>query len=396
MAQQQQQQQEQEQPESTRTTTMTTTKKKKKMMMMNTTSTNLLIDQQHFHVVIEGFVNTNHPRAAEKATSLLKRMETTVGLKPNVNNYSSLMWTLARSDEEEERSKESSRSSRGGNGDHASAATTADAYAVETTSNIERMQSLFDKMVQQWHETGDVTAKPNEVTFHAILYGLANSSNPKHLEEAEALLLSGTMEQNFDVQPTVKMYNTLMTAWMKRRKADRVERLFQELKRNNMDNGGGSSSSSNSSSNSSLYLKPSPNVHTTRLQAWSKAGVPEKATEALREWISSVDDQEVIEDEENSVAPLQSTTTTTTTTLRNRRGKSNNDDDRHNDGNHTMISNQLPTTQAFNAILHAHLRSNRRDSIVRMEQGLQRMQEFAGCVTKQSIPLLLFRAPVEM
>ncbi|KAL7559240.1 hypothetical protein ACA910_013128 [Epithemia clementina (nom. ined.)] len=162
------------------------------------------------------------------------------------------------------------------------------------------------------------------------------------------------MTKVYGVQPTAKMYNTLMAAWMDRRQPRRVEALYQELNRKYQTL---YNKKKQKHQAAVLSLKPNAKAHTTRLQAWSKAGVPEKAAEALRDWMDSVNPDPVVDNNKNYY--------------------------RHNDD---VDESELPTTQAFNAVLHAWLRSNHANSVTEIENGIRQMYDLSSSGQYQCRP----------
>ncbi|KAL7559803.1 hypothetical protein ACA910_003969 [Epithemia clementina (nom. ined.)] len=135
-----------------------------------------------------------------------------------------------------------------------------------------------------------------------------------------------------------------MTSWMRRQRPDKVEALFQDMTNRYNELVHLSSSSSSSGNDYDILskkeaLRPSAKNHTTRLQAWSKAGNPEKASEALRDWIADSD-----------AATLAGST----------------------------FRGGGPGTQEFNAVLIAWLRSQHPDAALMADRGLQEMMEIAA------------------
>ena len=242
-----------------------------------------MIDQQHFNLVLEAWAKSKEPVAAEKASVVFELIEE-LNLKPDVVSYTTLMLAWARS-----RTKLSN-------------------------DQVEHVLGLFEKMTKQWRD-GDAFAKPTELTVNAVLWTLGRSSAQASLSRAEELFRN---VEEFDVKRDFLMYNTLMSGWMRQRRSDKVEELFQQMKKG-YENG-------------ETRLKPNANVYVTRLQAWSKSGNPEMTIDALNEWIE-VGEAESFE--------------------------------------------SMPATQAFNAVLQAWLHSKRKDAAHKTELGLQQMYQLA-------------------
>ena len=193
-----------------------------------------LIDQMHFNLVIEAWGQSKYTEAVQKASAVFNLIES-LNLKPNIVNYNCLMTAWGRS---------------------------------KMGDPAKPVIRLFDRMKKQWKE-GDPFAKPDQHILNTVIFGLGRSSDQTSVSQAEAIF--DTAEE-FDIKRDFFMYNSLMSGWMRHRQPEKVEELFQEMKRG-FEKG-------------QVKLKPSPSSHTTRLQAWSKAGNPEMAAEALNEWIS--------------------------------------------------------------------------------------------------------------
>ena len=239
-----------------------------------------LIDQTHFNLVIEAWGQSKYTKAVQKASAIFNLIES-LNLRPDVVSYNCLMTAWGRS---------------------------------KMGDSAKPVIRLFDRMTKQWKE-GDPFAKPDQQILNAVIFGLGRSSNQTSLSQAEAIF--DTAEE-FDIKRNFFMYNSLMSGWMRQKQPEKVEELFQEMKRG-FEKGEGN-------------LKPDPKTHVTRLQAWSKAGNPEMATEALNEWISI--------------------------------------------GEAESFDN-MPGTQAFNSILVAWNNSGRSDAAKKAEMGLRQMFELA-------------------
>ena len=239
-----------------------------------------LIDKTHFNLVIEAWRQSKYTEAVQKASAVFNLIES-LNLKPDVVNYNCLMTAWGRS---------------------------------KVGDPAEPVIRLFDKMKKQWKE-GDPFAKPDQHALNAVIFGLGRSRDQTSVSQAEAIF--DTAEE-FDIKRDFFMYNSLMSGWMRHKQPEKVEELFQEMKRG-FEKG-------------EVNLKPSPSSHVTRLQAWSKIGNPEMATEALNEWIS--------------VGEAES-------------------------------FDNMPGTQAFNCILVAWNNSGRSDAAKKAEMGLRQMFELA-------------------
>jgi len=233
------------------------------------------IDQECFNVVIGAWSKSVNPAAAERATAVFQRM-VAIGIDPDVVSYSSLIWAWARS------------KSR---------------HSVQTTLD------LLQRMLQEW-ETGNTSVKPNHVTFNGVLWAMLHSGVDGDLAKASTIV---RQMEALGIKKTAAIYTTLMNLELKRCRPDRVEFVIEEMK------------SAFEAGDSSL--EPfARNVFVTHLQAWSKAGNPEKTESVLSEWIV------------NERAPK-------------------------------------PTTQDFNAVLQAWLRSKRPNAAEKAEAGLAQMKQ---------------------
>ena len=239
-----------------------------------------LIDQTHFNLVIDAWGQSKYTEAVQKASAVFNLIES-LNLKPDVVSYNCLMTAWGRS---------------------------------KMGDPAKPVIRLFDRMKKQWKE-GDPFAKPDEHIFNTVIFGLGRSSDQTSVSQAEAIF---DKAEKFDIKRNFFMYNSLMSGWMRHRQPEKVEELFQEMKRG-FEKG-------------EVKLKPDPKNHVTRLQAWSKAGNPEMAAEALNEWIS-VGEAESIDD--------------------------------------------MPGTQEFNSILVAWNDSGRSDAAKKAEMGLRQMFELA-------------------
>ena len=153
------------------------------------------IDQRHFNVVMDAWANSSRPEAAKKAMAVFDLMEDH-NLRPNTVNYNTLMMALARVPWDPK---------------------------ARSADPAKQVEALFERMVKQWNEEDDALAKPDEITFNALLQGLGRSSSPDALERAEAHFAG---MEDMGVQRNYLLYNTLMSAWMRRGRAERVDELF--------------------------------------------------------------------------------------------------------------------------------------------------------------------------
>ena len=267
------------------------------------------LEARHFNIVLDAWSKHRRPAkgpspAGDQSLQVWEWMQSMrPTLQPDVVSYTSLLLALAR-----------------GNS------------TIPTTRQVE---AIFQEMQHDYHENGNVFCKPNAWTYNAVLWALGQSRDRTALDRAQTLFdqLDPVDRHN------AKLYNTLMAAWMKRGNPEKVEALFQEMKQSAADTDKDRTESQGPRSS----WKPHFKAHTTRLQAWSKAGNPYKATEALQDWIA------LCESERGAT-----TTTTTTTTA--------------------PPPTPLPGTQEFNAVLIAWLRSKETAAAAqRADRGLQQM-----------------------
>ena len=240
-----------------------------------------LINPRCFISVIDAWASTDHPQRKEKARGIIDLMET-MKVSPNRDVYNSLVRDWART---------------------------------KRLDMSETLLKMFDKMKQQWKD-GDESAKPSGYTYSTVIWTLCQSRESTKLEHAEKLLYE--CEQD-EVQPTFHMYNSLMSGWMSHLRPDKVESLFEEMKDGYVAG--------------NEALKPTNATHITRLQAWSKAGSPEKTSEALNDWIVAGEAESFVD---------------------------------------------IPGTHAFNAVLVAWLRSNRSSAAENAHKWLQQMTFLAS------------------
>ena len=248
-----------------------------------------VIDHRHFNLVIDVWSSSQDSRQAEKAMGVFNLTES-LNIMPGVVSYNSLILALSRT---------------------------------KQSDKCEIVLKLFEKMKKQERE-GDKFAKPTEYTYNAVIWSLGWSSESKMLEQAEKLLHE--CEQD-EVQQSFRMYNSLMSGWMRHIRPDKVEALFKEMK--------------DGYTSGNEALKPTAQTYTVRLQSWSKAGNPEKTSEALKDWIAA--------------------------------GEAESFDD-------------MPETKAFNAVLISWLRSNRSDAAEKAHRGLQQMMDLASTGRFQCFP----------
>ena len=237
-----------------------------------------VIDPIHFVIAISAWSESTDPIAPRKATELFYLMQH-LGHPPTRKQFTALMMAWARS------------------------------YDKDQSDHVQR---LFGEMRDRWQKNGDTSVKPNGATINAVLTSLSRSSDPAAVERATSLFEEIAC---FDITPNSFLYNTMMTIFSRHNQPHRVEQLFQQMKDNYANEG-------------VLALKPDDYHFTTRLQAWSKAGNPEKTAEVLAEMVMLHEKGEL---------------------------------------------GRKPTTQDFNVVLKAWLRSKRPDTAVEAEMGLQQM-----------------------
>ena len=247
------------------------------------------IDHRYFNIVIDAWSLSQDSRQAEKAMGVFNLMES-LNIKPNAVNYNTLILALSRT---------------------------------KLSDKCEIVLNLFEKMKKQARD-GDEFAKPTKRTYNAVIWSLGWSSESIKLEQAEELLRK--CEQD-EVQRDCLMYNALMSGWMRHVRPDKVEALFQEMK--------------DGYNSGNEALKPTAATHIVRLQSWSKAGNPEKTSEALNDWIASAEAE-----------PFH----------------------------------DMPDTRDFSAVLTAWLRSNRSDAAEKADRGLQQMMDLASTGRFQCFP----------
>ena len=241
-----------------------------------------ILEAQHFTIVIEGWASTNHPQKVEKAMETFELMDS-VNIQPNVVTYTCLLWILAKRED-------------GGD---------------PGLSSL----PLFQKMEDEW-QSGNEHARPNSITYNALLYGLSHSSSPNALQIAEQYFEE---MRNNGLKHNVILYNTLMSAWAKQKRPDKTESLFHEMKHRY-------------ESENEVDLQPNSSVFRTRLLAWSQVGNPEQTTIVLKEWIQAYDNG---------------------------------------------LLDAKPREREFGAVLQAWLRSRKPEAAGKAENGLRQMMEYA-------------------
>ena len=234
----------------------------------------------HFVIAISAWSESTDPIAPRKATELFYLMQH-LGHPPTREQFTALMMAWARS------------------------------YDKDQSDHVQR---LYVEMKDRWQKNGDTSVKPNGATINAILTSLSRSSDPAAVEKATSVFQEMA---KFDVAPNSMLYNTMMTIFSRHNQPHRVEQLFQQMKENYANEG---------------VLALRNECYTTRLQAWSKAGNPEKTAEVLAEMVMLHEKGEL---------------------------------------------DQKPTTQGFNAVLKAWLLSKRPDTAVKAEMSLRQMFRFA-------------------
>jgi pentatricopeptide repeat protein len=195
---------------------------------------------------------------------------------PNLVNYNTLLWAWARS-----------------------------------KKNRDRVDVLFEELKQ-------AGLTPDEITYHAVLFNMLRISVSE--EQRMSLDQVSQAEDFFRQVPTknAEHYTTLMTAYSRCNRPDKVESLFHEFRKQEVLHFG--------------QNQPTLPMYVTRLQAWAKAKNPSRATSALESMILAYDDE-------------------------------------------SNILDTPPGTSAFNAVLSAWMRSNRPEAADRAEQVLVAMTE---------------------
>jgi len=238
---------------------------------------------RHFTTVISAWARSNDPRAAENAEQLMKLMEdlhAKEGLdsRPNNVTFNTLIHCLSRS-------KDS-----------------------DAPDRAERVLRLMQKQFEE----GDKRVKPNAVTYSSVISAWSRSPKKEACLRAESLLREMI---DHGVVPTVKTYNAVMVAFERHGHPHKVEEIFREME---------------------MYVTGSKRnfpAYITLLQAWARAGEPERTASVLKEILRE-----------------------------------------YEAGN----LNEQPTTQTFNTVLQAWYRSGREDAAEQAEKGLNMMHELAA------------------
>ena len=256
-----------------------------------------VLTQQHFNTAIAAWADSKSRRAGKKASAVFEQMKYW-GVPPDVISYNSLFSAWAHSQEAE-----------------------AD----------EEMERLLSEMRTQWKKRGDSFLKPDQRTYNSFLLRLSTNArftlkDVVVAERAKSILRRMELD---GIRPNNVNYNTLMKVWSARQRPNRVEDLFQKMKR-------GFEAGDES-------LKPHFEAYTNRLQAWSDAGEPEMAARVLGEMIYS------------SSVPSSKFGS-------------------------LMCDGPVkpPTTRDFNAVLQAWLRSNRPGRAASIEKCLVEMKQYAS------------------
>lgn len=200
----------------------------------------MILDQQHFTIVMEAWAKSEHAMATHKAMKVFRSMQRQ-GIPGNVVSYTSLLWSWAKSSE-------------------------------KSIDPAKPIIEIFEEMKSQW-ETGDEFCRPNLVTYNAVIFGLARSRSPKALDRASKYFRQ--MTDQHGLQPTDILYNTLMSAWSQRNRPDKTMALFREMQE--------------AYKKGNTKVGPNHKLYRTCLWAWSKAGEPEHTSSFLREWIQAFD-----------------------------------------------------------------------------------------------------------
>ena len=269
---------------------------------------------QHFNCVIAAWNKAMDQRqqqpqeAINRIRAQFEQMKK-LGLRPNVVTYNSYLWALARKNQQHHTNEKNNKKNN------------MPRHRDAAPSSIKEIMEVFDGMNQQW-KNGDVFAKPDSITYNAVLTALSRSTSsftehdPEVMDKAEDLFRE---MKEMDLHRNTKVYATFMTLCVKHNRPDRAEELYQELRALYKEHG-------------DEALKPDIFLHRTRLNALAKRGNPEQATAALREWI-----------EDSSSLPR----------LR-------------------------PTNIDFTTVLSAWVRSGRHDAYDKVERGIERMIELSN------------------
>ena len=274
-----------------------------------------------------------------------------VQIQPNLVNYNTLLWAWARCVPNHHHEHQQDMDSK-------------------KNEQEDEEELIVECIYRQMVEQNDPYLQPDEFTYNAVLYGLLqqqehqeqkssrnNKNNKKNLKSRSSRNNTFVRAERFFAnvpieRRNIEMYNTFMTACSRRNEPERVESLFQELVQTMkttttreqqqqqlhhqqhivLDESNPMAEQRQQVSSQPQPPPPRPpfSLYVTRLQAWSKAGNPEKAVTVLQEMIVGY--------QEGSLK-------------------------------------EPPTTKGFNAIIHAWLRSNRPNAASMAEAGLIHMME---------------------
>lgn len=144
-----------------------------------------------------------------------------------------------------------------------------------------RAESLLDFMMAEWHSTeggAEIAAKPNRQSYHWVLLGWANSSEGVATARTEAILekmqkysMAGTLR---GIKPNLDTYKWALNCLLKapNRKAEDtanraqsiLDSLLQRAARGHED------------------FRPTADMYSVVIQAWSEAGDPDRGEELLQ------------------------------------------------------------------------------------------------------------------
>jgi pentatricopeptide repeat protein len=205
---------------------------------------NYLPHQYCFNAVINAWAKSGRPEAPQTAEAILQRMQDLAestgesSLKPDTVSFNSVLKTWAASN-------------------------VSDA-PIQCERILQRMQYLYEK--------GHADCQPNVVSFNTVLDCWAKSSRREAPERAEAILrhmVTLHAGGNGFAKPDVISYNTVMDAWARSgvpNAAERVQSLFDELTRKDL---GGARD-----------LKPSTQTFGILVKAWGRSKRKDGAVKA--------------------------------------------------------------------------------------------------------------------
>jgi pentatricopeptide repeat protein len=258
----------------------------------------------------------------QKAERLLRDMEETLGVKPNIITYNQVIhgWSRSGLAEAGERAQrlfdELQQKYEDGNfdlkPDERSYGMLLVAWArTNTLAGAEKAQAIFNDMMARY-QSGDKRLKPNLIVYHALINAWAKADSPDKSEEIFRQMESDGVKLNtacynavmnawcqsnlsksgpkaqalfdeflqkcrygnanlFLAKPDSQTYTALITAWGGSRPdgAAKAQAVFDDLvSRYQSDN---------------KMIKPSIDHYVALIDAWGKAGVPEKAEQILQD-----------------------------------------------------------------------------------------------------------------